>query len=187
VNLPILILQGRIDTRGHFSGSKSRQEGILSVATSPFVLMLHDTTEWARNFPPYGLKIVLQQPRPKADIGRIIFSRALLTTRVCPVLSRLVLKSSVVSHRSSPSQLGKEKPDGRPARHSFQRASEANPKAKLRRLPIFSRFNMTQSIMDADRRPLISAVMASKAKRCSERGAHGGFVIRGSAWSQAPL
>ena len=65
-NLPILILQERVGTRGHLSGSKSRQEGILSVAASPFVSMMHDTTQWTRIFPPYLLKRVFQQPQPEA-------------------------------------------------------------------------------------------------------------------------
>jgi hypothetical protein len=66
--LPDLILQGRNGTRGHFNGSTSRQDRILGASANPFVSMMRNTAQWARNFMPCAFRRLFQQPQPKPDI-----------------------------------------------------------------------------------------------------------------------
>ena len=74
--MPILNLQGRNGTRGHLNGSTSRQDSILGAAASPFVSMMRNTAQCARNFGPCAFGRVFQQPQLKAVIRTVISSCA---------------------------------------------------------------------------------------------------------------
>lgn len=61
-------LQGTNGTRGHLRGSTSRQERVCDASANPFVSMMRDIAQWARNFVRCAFRRLFQHPQPMADI-----------------------------------------------------------------------------------------------------------------------
>jgi hypothetical protein len=64
----VLILQGASPAKYHVNGSTSGQDRFSGPSTRPFVSMMRDAAQYARNFVPIAFGRLFQQPQPDKDI-----------------------------------------------------------------------------------------------------------------------